>query len=99
MIEERLDRSLANSEWLQLFPIAKLLNLIATHSDHSPILLCCDPLLHRHKRKQFKFENWWLKEDGVEQVVSDGRSAEGYHNVTERIAKGASDLKSWNRSR
>ncbi|XP_058741816.1 uncharacterized protein LOC131614184 [Vicia villosa] len=44
MIEERLDRSLITSEWLRLFPSAKLLNLIASHSNHTPILLCCDPV-------------------------------------------------------
>ncbi|XP_058752390.1 uncharacterized protein LOC131625554 [Vicia villosa] len=32
MIEERLDRSLATPEWLNMFPKVKLLNLIASHS-------------------------------------------------------------------
>lgn len=42
VIEEILDRALANSYWPSLFPNVRFLNLIASHSDHNPILLCCD---------------------------------------------------------
>ncbi|GAU30671.1 hypothetical protein TSUD_31430 [Trifolium subterraneum] len=36
---ERLDRAMASTSWLQLFPQVRLSNLLASHSDHSPILL------------------------------------------------------------
>ncbi|GAU47702.1 hypothetical protein TSUD_190310 [Trifolium subterraneum] len=39
VIEERLDRAMASTSWLQLFPQVRLTNLLASHSDHSPILL------------------------------------------------------------
>ncbi|GAU29062.1 hypothetical protein TSUD_278180, partial [Trifolium subterraneum] len=39
VIEERLDRAMASTSWLQLFPHVRLTNLLASHSDHSPILL------------------------------------------------------------
>jgi hypothetical protein len=39
VIEERLDRAMASTSWLQLFPHVRLSNLLASHSDHSPILL------------------------------------------------------------
>ncbi|XP_058764159.1 uncharacterized protein LOC131637577 [Vicia villosa] len=55
MIEERLDMSLADPGWLHLFPVAKLTNLVATHSDHSPILLCCDPMDSRYKTRIFRW--------------------------------------------
>ncbi|GAU43270.1 hypothetical protein TSUD_36200 [Trifolium subterraneum] len=38
-IEERLDRAMASTSWLQLFPQVRLTNLLASYSDHSPILL------------------------------------------------------------
>ncbi|PNX81632.1 endonuclease/exonuclease/phosphatase family protein, partial [Trifolium pratense] len=44
VIEERLDRAMASSDWLALFPEVKLTNLVASHSDHSPILLQTDPV-------------------------------------------------------
>ncbi|GAU47118.1 hypothetical protein TSUD_98950 [Trifolium subterraneum] len=39
VIEERLDRAMASTSWLQLYPQVRLSNLLASHSDHSPILL------------------------------------------------------------
>ncbi|GAU37344.1 hypothetical protein TSUD_395250 [Trifolium subterraneum] len=39
VIEERLDRAMVSSSWLQLFPQVRLSNLLASHSDHTPILL------------------------------------------------------------
>ncbi|XP_058776806.1 uncharacterized protein LOC131651153 [Vicia villosa] len=65
MIEEILDRALANSYWLATFPHAKLTNLIASHSNHSPILLDCDPIQQASRSFQFRFENSWLHEDGI----------------------------------
>ncbi|XVF80912.1 hypothetical protein PTKIN_Ptkin15bG0113100 [Pterospermum kingtungense] len=38
-VEKRLDRALVSSDWLHIFPTAKLMNLTAPISDHSPILL------------------------------------------------------------
>lgn len=37
--KERLDRALANEAWFQLFPNAKLENLVVSASDHYLILL------------------------------------------------------------
>lgn len=42
MIKKRLDKALANSDWMSTFPNAKLTNLILSHSDHSPIILSCE---------------------------------------------------------
>ncbi|XP_075479011.1 uncharacterized protein LOC142519881 [Primulina tabacum] len=61
-IEERLDRAFGNSEWMTLFPEAQLLNLIASISDHSPILLKTAPPEIVHRTRRFWFENKWLRE-------------------------------------
>lgn len=76
-----LDRSLVDSDWLQSFPSAKLINLVASHSDHIPISLCCDPIQSRHKKRSFKFENGWLKEKGVADVVQDSWDAVNHRFV------------------
>jgi hypothetical protein len=57
MIEERLDRALASSDWLTEFPNAKLRNILSSHSDHSPILLNCSPSVQQHYKYEFRFEN------------------------------------------
>ncbi|XP_056698546.1 uncharacterized protein [Spinacia oleracea] len=42
LIQERLDRALANSPWLDNFPHTKVHHLPRIHSDHSPILVSLD---------------------------------------------------------
>lgn len=39
MILERLDRIVANYEWLNIYPEAHVHHLPKTHSDHCPLLL------------------------------------------------------------
>jgi hypothetical protein len=72
IIEERLDRAMANSSWLMMFSDVKLQNLIASHSDHSPILLHNSPVVRNLINYSFRFENMWLKEEDVEEVVMEG---------------------------
>jgi endonuclease/exonuclease/phosphatase family metal-dependent hydrolase len=72
MIEERLDRALVSSDWLAIFPNAKLRNILSSHSDHSPILLHYSPVVTRNLKHDFKFENSWLLEEDIGDVVHDG---------------------------
>jgi hypothetical protein len=44
VIQERLDRAMANSEWLIMHLEAKPLKIIASHFNHSPILLHMTPM-------------------------------------------------------
>lgn len=59
-VEELLDRSLASSTCNSLFPHAKLSNLVATMSDHSPILLSYREKVYLPTSHKFRFENAWL---------------------------------------
>jgi len=69
-VEEKLDRAMANEAWMQLFPHARLENLVAPSSDHYPILLERAPVLRPHRRNRlFKFENAWRIEEGLNEVV------------------------------
>ena len=69
-IRERLDRALATSEWLDLFPAAKLYHLYTLASDHSMLHLHLVAGSKRKKVKRcFKFESMWLKESSCEEVV------------------------------
>ncbi|MCI14076.1 endonuclease/exonuclease/phosphatase family protein, partial [Trifolium medium] len=97
VIEERLDRAMANSEWLMTFPEAKLLNLLASHSDHSPILLQNSPMIRHGKTYLFRFENSWLKEDDVEEVVEGGWGIDRGVDITNRILRCADKLQGWGR--
>ncbi|XP_058784450.1 uncharacterized protein LOC131659256 [Vicia villosa] len=97
MIEERLDHALANSNWMTTFPNAKLTNLIASHSDHSPILLSCDTVQNNGRRYHFHFENSWLKEEGIKDVVCDGWNFEEQAEVMKKISSCAENLEKWSK--
>ncbi|XP_058775465.1 uncharacterized protein LOC131649724 [Vicia villosa] len=95
VIEERLDRALVSQDWWDNFPDVKLLNLLASHSDHRPILLQCDPI-HRNSAKKycFRFENVWLKDDELIDVVNRGWNAGTNNEVLHRISNCAAELSS-----
>ncbi|XP_058741072.1 uncharacterized protein LOC131613416 [Vicia villosa] len=98
VIEERLDRTLVTQEWLDIFPDAKLVNLLASHSEHSPILLQREPVQrNRHKNYSFRFENVWLKEEELNGVVMKGWNVEEHGGVLKRISNCATKLSDWNK--
>ncbi|WCJ18876.1 RNA-directed DNA polymerase (reverse transcriptase)-related family protein [Euphorbia peplus] len=60
-VEEKLDRGLASSDWLQLFPSAQIINEEAHASDHSALMLFLLPIESFGVRR-FRFENAWIRE-------------------------------------
>ncbi|KAJ0967195.1 hypothetical protein J5N97_024112 [Dioscorea zingiberensis] len=65
----RLDRFLANNEWVSKFSSYCNRHLPRTLSDHSPMFLTAKFFSH-HKRKIFRFENIWFEYDKCHQNVS-----------------------------
>ncbi|MCI12502.1 endonuclease/exonuclease/phosphatase family protein, partial [Trifolium medium] len=97
VIEERLDRAMANSKWLLIFPSVKLVNLLTSHSDHSPILLQNSPTVRNGRTYSFRFENSWLKEDDIGEVVEEGWGRERGVDITSKTTRCAEKLKGWGR--
>ncbi|MCI04871.1 endonuclease/exonuclease/phosphatase family protein, partial [Trifolium medium] len=95
--EERLDRAMANSKWLMIYPDVKLLNLLASHYDHSPILLQSSPLIRNGKTYSFRFENIWLKEDDIEDVVEESWGRDSGDDIIRKTDRCAEKLKGWGR--
>lgn len=82
-VEERLDRAFHTSSWLTLFPNARLINIVAATSDHSPILLKLEPENYIHSKRSFRFENSWLLDQSFADMVD-----ENYHpsnNILEKL--------------
>ncbi|XP_015384889.1 uncharacterized protein LOC107176616 [Citrus sinensis] len=69
-VEECLDRALAFSALISLFPRARLLSLEAMCSDHLPIFLDPFPQTHYPRIKRFRFENVWLREQDCVEVIT-----------------------------
>lgn len=56
MVEERLDRAMVNPEWSAMFPNAKLFNLVAPVSDHSPIMVVTELTIITRRQRSFRHE-------------------------------------------
>ena len=97
MLEERLDMAMGNSEWLQRFPEVKLTNLLTSHSDHTPILLETIPTVRQRYNYSFKFENNWLLEDDIEEVVVDSWGGNMGLELGDRVVNCSTKLQSWGR--
>ena len=72
LIWERLDRGVANYEWLEKFPTGRMRRIHCFTSDHRPILLALDPN-GEHQRwrwKPFRFEAMWLTDLGCRDIVT-----------------------------
>jgi hypothetical protein len=97
VVEERLDRAMANSQWLMIYQNVKLLNLLTSHSDHSPILLQNSVPVRTERTYSFRFKNSWLKEEDLEEVVVDGWGRERGIDVMYKTTRCADKLKGWGR--
>lgn len=96
-IEERLDRTMANNDWLELFPQARLLNLAALISDHTPILLQGDPFSMSVPRKCFRFENASIVEHDFLAVVCRGWESGSDGDIVYKLLGCADNLLSWSK--
>ncbi|MCH97306.1 endonuclease/exonuclease/phosphatase family protein [Trifolium medium] len=99
VIEERLDRAMASTSWLHLFPHVRLSNLLASHSYHSPILLQCKPIIRTRINHSFRFENSWLKKPDLEEVVLEGWGGNENLEVVDRVARCDNKLQGWGKKK
>ncbi|GAU25702.1 hypothetical protein TSUD_216310 [Trifolium subterraneum] len=96
VVEEKLDRALANVEWCNLFIHAKLECLTSTASDHYPLLLSWEQrTLHSKPPKQFKFENSWLIELDFDQFVRQYWNSSVENTITHKLNNCATTLSEW----
>ncbi|KAA3474024.1 reverse transcriptase [Gossypium australe] len=70
-IRERLDRGVANEEWLFLFPIGNIQYLPFFSSDHCPILLNTDISTILKGHRSFRFEARWTMEGTFEGMIRE----------------------------
>lgn len=96
-VEEHLDRAFATSAWWHLFPQAKLINLLATVSDHSPICLVTTPQGRHYAHKKFKFKNMWLSEPELYDLVHQSWPVGGNIDLVAKLANCADELELWGR--
>ncbi|KAA3466354.1 reverse transcriptase [Gossypium australe] len=96
-IRERLDRGVANEEWISLFPMGHVQHLPYSMSDHCPLLICTDHLIQKFWRKKFHFESWWMLEESSEKVIKEAWKTSS-ESLMEKLECVQSKLKLWARS-
>ena len=71
MIAERIDRGVANKEWLEKFSYTREHYLTTTTSDHLPLLFAfkSKAFSATKKNKLFRFENMWVRHIEREDVI------------------------------
>ena len=103
VIWERLDRGVANYDWMARFLTVIIRHLHCVASNHRPILLVFDPNgeATRWKRKPFRFEEMWLVEKECGATVKKAWEIQpnGNHmyRVVTKIRKCKKLLKSWSK--
>lgn len=78
LILERLDRFLANSNWLHLFPDSVITHLLRIYSDHCPLTLNLFPNKFLSK-SSFKLETMWLTHHSFDMLVHQSWPTSSIH--------------------
>uniref|UniRef100_A0A803M8Y9 Endonuclease/exonuclease/phosphatase domain-containing protein n=1 Tax=Chenopodium quinoa TaxID=63459 RepID=A0A803M8Y9_CHEQI len=100
-LQERLDRYLANKEWRELFPVSFVSHLSKRKSDHLPILLCINEGVGKQKKKKkrklYRFEEMWLRDETCGDIVANAWSRGG--DICSKIAHTSLNLSAWSRNK
>ncbi|KAF7832087.1 uncharacterized protein G2W53_014420 [Senna tora] len=77
VVWERLDKTFANTEWMQMFPDSWVNVLPVVTSDHSPLLVQTQRNTERPRRRQFQFQAMWLQHPQLKDLVHSSWQHQG----------------------
>ncbi|XP_019178334.1 PREDICTED: uncharacterized protein LOC109173550 [Ipomoea nil] len=97
MIEEKLDRFLANDSWLNMFEGAQALSLSTTYSDHLPLVITPVMRPRTRRKARFCFDNMWIREESRREIVAHSWDRTVGLGTLERIEPCARDISRWGR--
>ena len=94
----KLDRWFCSVDWDDMHPDASLSAVSSSLSDHCPILM--STAVRFFAKKRFRFERFWLKLEGFEEVVraswdSAGAPADPLEKIDFKLRRLARELQSW----
>lgn len=94
-MQERLDRGFANYHWRELFPLAEVRIGEVTTSDHVPLHLTMNTKVYVPKKKRFRFENVWIKEQECLNVVKNSWEYTEGKDILDKIGYYCLKLEEW----
>jgi hypothetical protein len=99
VIKERLDRALASLDWVHIHPEFSLIHLLASHSDHNPILLNTNTS-YSFLPRPFKFEEFWTYDPTCGLVIEAAWKLKTFGSpalcLIKKLNQTRSALKRWN---
>lgn len=100
-IKERLDRAVANSDWISLYPSELIEHLRTENSDHMPILIQTTAMENKGIRP-FKFLEAWTTDDSSNSVIQEGwngdtRGGMAEHKIKRALTHTSKALSKWNK--
>ena len=97
-VQCRLDRTVANQEWLDMFPQASATYLQKVCSDHSPILTTLVDQI-RNRRACFKYDHRWIHREGFSSTVIQSwkKQGPGQLGLVGKISNCRKDISTWKR--
>ena len=102
LVEARLDRGLVNEWWQSVWPNTRATNGTTLGSDHSPVIVQCEPSVEKRK-KIFRFEAHWVKDAECKGIVTGVWDKCRFGNSVERwnlkINEVRSRLTLWSRKK
>ncbi|CAL1387047.1 unnamed protein product [Linum trigynum] len=101
LIEERLDRAVANGKWMDMFQNAMVLHLEGVVSDHLPILI--DPIGEKEEEirwgKCFRFESFWAKDEESMEVIKEAWEEANWGTLDQSLKSCERRLKTWSEAK
>lgn len=97
-ILEKLDWGLCNIEWKSKFPKSFVGNLLATKSDHSPLMLQFSPTTQQATNRQsiFRYQTAWLLDPRFASFLSNNWNVN--NDFHEELCCMTPKLQEWNKS-
>lgn len=97
-MDERLDRAMVDSDWFQLHGQVRLLNVLALILNHTPIVLFCKKKEVVKYIRKFYFENTWIQERGLEEVVSGEWNKLADEEIEGKIKNYVEKMEAWGKN-
>ncbi|KAA3489557.1 reverse transcriptase [Gossypium australe] len=95
-IRERLDRGVANDEWMTMFLEVTIQHLIHSFSYHCPLLINTRMVEKWLNNRVFKFEAWWIMEGSFGEEVKNIWET-SFENLLQKLDNLKEGLKRWAR--
>jgi hypothetical protein len=99
---ERLDKTLATMDWMDLFPCARVHNWVDFKSNHCGLILTDQQRCNRRQSRRFQFEVMWTRHENCEEIIKQswltGTASEDLGELSAKLLCCAERLDRWSKT-